>query len=83
MLELGERAEEEHSKVLDKLEGLGFSDIMLVGPVFRKVYSGKSFKTFLDVKELSGSLIKHPVKGCTILIKGSRAMGLEKTYELL
>jgi UDP-N-acetylmuramoyl-tripeptide--D-alanyl-D-alanine ligase len=83
MLELGERADEEHSKVLEKLEALSLNNILLVGPVFRKVSAGKSFKTFLDLKELSGYLIKQPVKGYTILIKGSRGIGLEKAYELL
>jgi len=83
MLELGERADEEHAKVLEKLESLSLNNILLVGPVFRKVSAGKNFKTFSDVKELSGFLIKQPVKGYTILIKGSRGIGLEKAYELL
>jgi len=83
MLELGEKADEEHSKVIAQVEMPGFDEIFLVGPVFKKAAAGKSFKTFADVKELSDFLIKHPLKGYAILIKGSRGMGLEKVYGLL
>jgi len=83
MLELGEKADYEHSKVLEQVEKLGFDEIFLVGPVFKKAAAGKSFKTYADVKELSDFLIKNPLKGYAILIKGSRGMGLEKVYGLL
>jgi UDP-N-acetylmuramyl pentapeptide synthase len=41
------------------------------------------FVSFPDVNKLREFLISEPIKGRTILIKGSRGIGLEKIYDLL
>ena len=83
MLELGEKSLEEHSRLFSLLQSLKFEKIILVGPVFQKVSSGSGVKSFPDIVSLSDYLKKEPIKGSTILIKGSRGIGLEKIYDLL
>jgi UDP-N-acetylmuramoyl-tripeptide--D-alanyl-D-alanine ligase len=83
MLELGEKSEEEHIKVLDELQSRKVKEVLLVGPVFQKVSPKSGFRSFSDVYKLMDFLKSEPVKGTTILIKGSRGIGLEKIYNLL
>ena len=52
--------------------------VFLVGPVFQKVSSESGFKAFANVDKLIDYLKREPLKGNTILIKGSRGMGLKK-----
>jgi UDP-N-acetylmuramoyl-tripeptide--D-alanyl-D-alanine ligase len=83
MLELGEKSEEEHSNLLYSLSSHQIENAILVGPVFQKVCMKCGFKSFPDVNKLIDFLKKEPLKGNTILIKGSRGIGLEKIYDLL
>lgn len=83
MLELGEKGEEEHLKVLEDLKSLNPEKVFLVGPSFQKASSNTSFQSFSDVYKLIDHLKKEPINGKTILIKGSRGIGLEKIYDLL
>jgi UDP-N-acetylmuramoyl-tripeptide--D-alanyl-D-alanine ligase len=83
MLELGEKSEDEHNKIIDKLKSLKLENALLAGPVFNKVAQKTGIKSFVSVTRLIDHLKAEPVKGYTVLIKGSRGMGLEKIYELL
>jgi UDP-N-acetylmuramoyl-tripeptide--D-alanyl-D-alanine ligase len=83
MLELGDKSEEEHSKIHKVLSDNNLLNAYLTGPVFSKVSAGFRFKTFRDVGRLKGFLKSKPVKGYHILIKGSRGMALEQIYEML
>jgi UDP-N-acetylmuramoyl-tripeptide--D-alanyl-D-alanine ligase len=83
MLELGTQSTEEHRKIISLLESSGFKNAILTGGIFTEVYSGKAYKTFKDKNELSEFLKNNPFSGYTILIKGSRGIGLEKIYDLL
>lgn len=83
MLELGDKSEDEHSKILKLLEYHKVEKVLLVGPLFQKVASQSGFKTFQNADSLAEFLKKEILKGKTILIKGSRGMKLEKTYDLL
>ncbi|MBG0859096.1 MAG: UDP-N-acetylmuramoyl-tripeptide--D-alanyl-D-alanine ligase [Bacteroidales bacterium] len=83
MLELGDRAEEEHIKILQLLQQHNLRDVFLTGPVFKKVYAGFRFKAFPDINKLKDFLKNEPVEGNHILIKGSRGMALEKIINLL
>ena len=83
MLELGEKSEEAHIRLLNELQSHKVRKAFLVGPVFQKVSSKSGFKTFSDVNTLITLLKSEPLKGNTILIKGSRGIGLEKIYGLL
>jgi UDP-N-acetylmuramoyl-tripeptide--D-alanyl-D-alanine ligase len=83
MLELGETSEQEHSKIIERLRASGISNALLVGPVFSKVSNDDRYTTFADVNALKTHLENHPLRGYTILIKGSRGIGLERIYDLL
>lgn len=83
MLELGDKSEEEHLRLLNELQAHNLTNTILIGPVFQKVSSKSGFRSFPDVNNMTGYLKKNPVKGKTILIKGSRGIGLEKLYDLL
>lgn len=83
MLELGDKSEEEHLKLLKAVKLLKPEKMILVGKIFHKVYKGSDYKTFKDVGELREYLKVDPLKGCFILIKGSRKMTLERIYDLL
>jgi UDP-N-acetylmuramoyl-tripeptide--D-alanyl-D-alanine ligase len=83
MLELGDKSDEEHSKLLKVLQSHKVESVLLVGTLFRKVSSATGFKTFPDVNALMDFLKSQPVTGKTILIKGSRGIGLEKIYSML
>jgi UDP-N-acetylmuramoyl-tripeptide--D-alanyl-D-alanine ligase len=83
MLELGEKSEEEHIKILTELRSFRIEDVLLAGPLFQKISAKFGFKSFPNVNKLVDFLKKEPVKGKTILVKGSRGIGLEKIYDLL
>jgi UDP-N-acetylmuramoyl-tripeptide--D-alanyl-D-alanine ligase len=83
MLELGEKSGEEHIQLLNLIKSLNFEKVILVGQIFRQVSEKSSFLTFLNVNDLKDFLKSEPLKGKTILIKGSRGIGLERIYDLL
>ncbi len=83
MLELGDRAEEEHSKLLDTLGNCSAESILLVGPIFSKVSERAGYRSFRDVEMLKEFLKKEQLTGYTVFIKGSRGIGLEKIYDLI
>ena len=83
MLELGDKSEEEHSKVLNALQSHFAETVLLVGPVFQKLSSKSGFKSFDHVDKLIEFLKNESLSGKTILIKGSRGIRLEKIYEFL
>jgi UDP-N-acetylmuramoyl-tripeptide--D-alanyl-D-alanine ligase len=83
MLELGDKSEEEHVSIHRVLTDHNLRDVMLVGPVFCKVSAGFRFKTFRDTDRLKEFLKTKPLKGCHILVKGSRGIALEQAYDLL
>jgi UDP-N-acetylmuramoyl-tripeptide--D-alanyl-D-alanine ligase len=83
MLELGDKSEDEHRAIHRVLTDHNLQNVMLVGPVFSKVSAGFRFKTFRDTERLKEFLKTKPLKGCHILIKGSRGIALEQVYDLL
>jgi UDP-N-acetylmuramoyl-tripeptide--D-alanyl-D-alanine ligase len=83
MLELGEKTDSEHIKVLQELKSLKSDLVYLVGPVFNRMSDQYGYKSFADVTRLRDYLKKKSLKGFTILLKGSRGIGLEKVYDLL
>jgi UDP-N-acetylmuramoyl-tripeptide--D-alanyl-D-alanine ligase len=83
MLELGEKSDEEHSRILDKAGSIAGTIVLLVGPCFGKAAMETGFKSFPDTDKLADFLKKDLVSGSFVLIKGSRGMGLEKIYPLL
>jgi UDP-N-acetylmuramoyl-tripeptide--D-alanyl-D-alanine ligase len=83
MLELGEKSEEEHVKVIELIKSLNPEKALLVGNTFKSISANSGFDIFPDVTSLSEYLKKEPLNGKTILIKGSRGIGLERVYNLL
>lgn len=83
MLELGEKAEEEHKRILNLIISSDIEKGILVGPVFSKVAKKSAFNLFQDVNKLMDFLKTDRITGKTILVKGSRGTGLEKIYDLL
>ena len=75
MLELGDESHSEHSKIIHLLEELHL-DSILVGSQFGLV-GQQSFICFEDAKQTLSYLQENPIKGKTILIKGSRGIQLE------
>ena len=83
MLELGEKASDEHINILKDLKLNGMKDVLLVGPMFSSHAKEFGYKSFPDTGSLKDFLTSKPVKGSYILVKGSRGIGLERIYDLL
>jgi UDP-N-acetylmuramoyl-tripeptide--D-alanyl-D-alanine ligase len=83
MLELGDKSLEEHVNILKELKSMKPDKVFLVGTIFQTASDGFGFKSFSDVQKLRDHLKSEPVKGCFVLVKGSRGMTLEKIYDLL
>lgn len=83
MFELGETAQTEHQAIADLTTKLNFNMVVLVGNLFWETNTNKSiykYKSFEDFKNFFDfSLLNN----CTILIKGSRGMALERIIPLL
>lgn len=79
MLELGDNAENEHRRVIAQLEQNGFTDYMLVGPLFSK--AGKAEHCFADAKAAAEKLKTRALQNTLILVKGSRGIKLEQVLE--
>jgi UDP-N-acetylmuramoyl-tripeptide--D-alanyl-D-alanine ligase len=83
MLELGQDAQAEHQKLVELLQQLELKNACLVGKNFCKAAEKSIYLTFENSGLLCEYIKKEPPKGCTILIKGSRGIQLEKVKELL
>jgi UDP-N-acetylmuramoyl-tripeptide--D-alanyl-D-alanine ligase len=75
MRELGADAAAEHNRIVARLEGL---EAYLVGEEFTRAAAGKPYKTFATSSDLAKYLEEHPLEGCTILLKGSHSIQMEK-----
>ncbi len=83
MLELGDRTDAEHITVLEEVYKMKDTEVLLAGTTFAKYADDYGFKAFPDVNSLADHIRSKPVKGYSILVKGSRGIALEKTYDLL
>jgi UDP-N-acetylmuramoyl-tripeptide--D-alanyl-D-alanine ligase len=80
MRDLGADAEAEHKRVVERLEGL---EAYLVGEEFAKAAAGTSHKTFATSEDLAKYLKENPLEGCTVLLKGSHSIQMEKVIDSL
>lgn len=83
MLELGSRSVSEHEAILRLIDTCDVSQVFLVGRVFRGLEISGKYARFDDSDELAGHLREHPIKGSSILVKGSRLVALEKAVPFL
>ncbi len=79
MLELGNFSKDEHEKIIDLLHKMEIESVYLVGKNFSSInISDSRFKKFNDTEQLIKGLDLTKIKNKSILIKGSRSIGLEK-----
>jgi UDP-N-acetylmuramoyl-tripeptide--D-alanyl-D-alanine ligase len=83
MLELGEKSEEEHMNIINLLSSLKDIDVFFIGPQFQKACEKSTSKSFQSIDMFIEHIKEKPISKSTILIKGSRGIGLEKTYDFL
>lgn len=88
MLELGKDSHEEHKEILEFAQELNAQNYYFVGKEFHSAAKGNPFfgekgKFFDTSVDLRDYLSLNPIKGNTILIKGSRGTKLEKVLEIL
>lgn len=74
MLELGEYAQDEHKRIAKLAQDL-FHEVILIGKNFQ--YTASNTPWFLSTIDCSEFIEKNPIKGKTILVKGSRGVKLE------
>lgn len=87
MGELGSYSDEEHANILRLLDAENITEQYLVGPNFAeasaKIPPRANRQLFTDTAALAEYLKSAPLSGHLILVKGSRAVGLEKIADLL
>ncbi len=87
MGELGSYSDEEHANILRLLDAENITEQYLVGPKFAeasaKIPTRANRQLFTDTAALAEYLKSAPLSGHLILVKGSRAVGLEKIADLL
>ncbi len=83
MLELGETALREHRDIVDMLAGNEPEKVILVGEMFSASAEGSGFILFRDAGEAESYLKTERIEGATVLLKGSRGIGLERLYQSL
>ena len=83
MFELGSYSKSEHSKIVKLIIEYGFTRTILIGFEYGKTMYRKDIITLNTVSDLISYLQEHPLKNKTILLKGSRGIGLEKVIDYL
>ncbi len=81
MKELGGVSKAEHQQLIDLIEAYSFSNVYLVGKVFKEVNTG--FPIFENVGDLIQQFTTEPLSGFCILIKGSNSIQLDKVVSFL
>jgi UDP-N-acetylmuramoyl-tripeptide--D-alanyl-D-alanine ligase len=82
MLELGMESEEEHRRILQKVQDLGLEGIT-VGPIFNALQNEFGTIAFEKNEEARAFLEQKSLSGKLILIKGSRGIRLEEVVTVL
>lgn len=75
MKELGDHSQEEHQTLVDLVDGLGL-DAVFIGPEFGGLRTSGQ-RVFASATVALAALTEQPVRGRSILLKGSRGTGLE------
>lgn len=83
MLELGSFSSDEHGRIMALATELGLLKGILIGEQFSRTTVPDGFRTFPGVSEARSHLEMHPIRNGTVLVKGSRAIGLEWLTDLL
>lgn len=87
MGELGAYSQEEHRKILRLLKEGKIAQALLIGEEFlpfrEDVSLAGGYLFFSSAEECREYLLRHPLEGCTLLLKGSRSNRLEQLIECL
>jgi UDP-N-acetylmuramoyl-tripeptide--D-alanyl-D-alanine ligase len=83
MYEVGITSQEEHQALLDLIKDLDFKHVMLVGKLLFSMDVPAGWLKFNDVEDAKKWIRFNKITNHTILIKGSRKVGLEKITEML
>ncbi|MBO4624372.1 MAG: UDP-N-acetylmuramoyl-tripeptide--D-alanyl-D-alanine ligase [Bacteroidales bacterium] len=99
MRELGEDSAAEHSRIVERLRSFVACapqddnchserseesvEAYLVGEEFAKAAAGTPYKTFATSEDLAKYLKENPLEGCTVLLKGSHSIQMEKVIDSL
>lgn len=81
MRELGADSQEEHQRIVARLEQMQLQEVWLVGSEFAA--TRHPFRSFANVEEVKQELAQRPLSGRTILIKGSNGIRLQQLPEHL
>ncbi len=81
MRELGDYSHLEHQNIVNMLAERKADKVFLVGNEYMDTTS--PYPVFDDVESLYNYLKEHPLRGCTILLKGSHSTHIEKVLPLL
>jgi len=82
MFELGDYTKKEHKKIVNQLEAIHANRVLLIGAHFCEAAKG-IYPTVKTTEEAATWLSEKKLMGCTILLKGSRGMALEKLLAVL
>lgn len=81
MLELGSDAPDAHRRIAELARQLGFETVILVGTAFAEAATAFGFRHFSDTPELRSWFWQQDWSHRTVLLKGSRGVGLEKLLQ--
>lgn len=76
MKELGPASTEEHQRIVDLLAGQEGMAAWLVGEEFARANAPAHFRHFAHAQDVQDELVRHPLAGRTVLVKGSHSMQL-------
>ena len=83
MFELGVESHKYHQQTVMYLENISKAEVFIVGLNFCKTKHSTKIKSFASTEELIKHISKLNISNYSILIKGSRAMQLEKIVEFI
>ncbi|WP_323758246.1 UDP-N-acetylmuramoyl-tripeptide--D-alanyl-D-alanine ligase [Roseivirga sp.] len=84
MLELGETSEAEHSAIGALTSELGIEEVIFCGPHMKTAKEANPKALYFETKSaLNDHLMANIVENRTILLKGSRGMGLESVLDFI
>lgn len=83
MFELGAESSNYHQQTVMCLENISKAEVFIVGLSFCKTVHSDKIKSFASTEELIRHLSKLKITNSSILIKGSRGMGLEKVIDFI
>jgi UDP-N-acetylmuramoyl-tripeptide--D-alanyl-D-alanine ligase len=82
MLELGANAAAEHAAIIDLIAHSSLKNVWLVGRLFTQAAQNR-YRCFESVDAVKACLAAAPLTGVTILVKGSRGIGLDRLADEL